>query len=147
MLNLYAQTLAQLRPEEVSFILSHLPPEPEESTAEASNPEPDEGSRHRRHIERDWPEAGTILTAEYYGQTYQAEIVAAVKRLKSGKQIRLANGLAQGQVCDSFSEAMLLATEAQRRRENLGRKGVSNGWDFWNWPGKPAGPAEEAEEE
>ena len=146
-MTVFAQPLAELMPEEVSFILAHLPPEPEEASAEASTQEADSESRRRRHIERDWPEIGAILAAEYGGQTYQAGIVAASKRLKSGKQICLASGPAQGQICDSFSEAMLLATEEQRRRENLGRKGVSNGWDFWNWPGKPAGLAGEAEED
>jgi hypothetical protein len=32
---------------------------------------------------------------------------------------------------------MIAATEQQRADQSLGRKGVSNGWMFWQWDGKP----------
>lgn len=102
--------------------------------------EDDEESRRRRHIDREWPDVGTILSSEYYGATYTAEVITAAKRLKSGKQIRITSGPAQGMTCDSFSEAMLCATEIQRNEQSLGRKGTSNGWAFWQWNGKPVGP-------
>ncbi len=157
---LYQQTLAALPVEDVRFILSQFPqatvavsqPAAGNSTAmEAEQIEEDEESRRRRRIEREWPAVGTILRAEYFNEQYTAEIVPAVKKLKSGKQIRLTSGPAQGVVCDSFSEAMIAATEQQRTDQNLGRKGVSNGWLFWVWEGKPeniaGGSADEADED
>ncbi len=157
---LYQQTLAALPVEDVSFILSQFPqatvavnqPAAGNNTAmEAEQTEEDEESRRRRRIEREWPAEGTALSAEYYGTTYTAEIIPAAKKLKSGKQIRLTSGPAQGVVCDSFSEAMITATEQQRADQNLGRKGVSNGWLFWIWDGKPENisgtAADEADED
>ena len=88
------------------------------------------GHKRNRPI-REWPAVGTRLSAEYFGQTYRAEIIVAHKRLKSGKQIRLLEGPSAGKRCNSYSRAMLLATARQRREQKLGRKGVSNGWDFW----------------
>ena len=143
--NLHQQTLAAMPVEDVAYILSQLPatdPMPAQSmvttTDSGSNQiDDDEESRRRRHIAREWPEAGVILSSEYYGVTYTAEIIPAMKKLKSGRQIRINSGPAQGMICDSFSEAMITATEKQRTDQNLARKGVSNGWLFWNWPGKP----------
>jgi hypothetical protein len=152
---LYQETLAGLLPAEVDFILDAAP-RPEGApvaTARmaASGGQTEEGEpRRRRHIEREWPEIGTRLHADYYGTRYQAETVTAAKKLKSGKQIRIASGPAIGEICDSFTEAMTRATEKQRERQNLGRKGVSNGWEFWDWDGKPVditGGDEEEEEE
>lgn len=147
---LFKQTLAELRPDEVRFILANLPQaEPQiqdmksTSAQDLTMPQTDSGddqdaeNRRRRHIEREWPATGTMLTADYFGVSYGAEIVAASKRLKSGRQIRITSGAAKGTICDSFSEAMLIATEDQRNKENLARKGVSNGWLFWQWDGKP----------
>lgn len=140
----YQQALASMSVEDVSCILSLLSP-PSSSVASSNSAagivvqqDEDEDGRRRRRIERDWPEMGTILTADYFGTTYTAEIIPATKRLKSGKQIRIESGPAKGAVCDSFSEAMIEATEAQRTVQNLGRKGVSNGWVFWQWDGKPS---------
>ncbi len=159
----FRNALAELRPEEVDFILSQLPPVEPGSTAEnepAADPadsdgfevDPESESHRRRRIEREWPDVGAILRAEYYGTAYTAEIVSASKKLKSGKQIRLTSGPAQSVVCDSFSEAMIAATDRQRTDQNLGRKGVSNGWLFWEWDGKPEniacnGAAYDADEE
>jgi hypothetical protein len=154
MSKLFEQALADLRPEEASFILERLPalktPEPDAAGPDAASGDEAE-NRRRRSIPREWPEAGTVLRAEYCGVSYTAEIIPAAKKLKSGKQIRITGGPAMAMVADSFSEAMLLATEEQRSRQNLGRKGVSNGWVFWDWEGKPAdiagdGEAEDEEE-
>jgi hypothetical protein len=76
------------------------------------------------------------LTATYYGVEYSAKIIPATKKLKSGKQIQISTGLATERICDSMSEAMLIATANQRAEQNLRRKGVANGWDFWQWDGK-----------
>lgn len=145
----YQQALAAMSAEDVGFILSLLPTvEPTQGNAGIvpdSNDDNDE-SRRRRHIDREWPEVGAILTAEYFGEEYRAEVIPATKKLKSGRQIRLDSGPARGTVCDSFSEAMLTATEHQRNEQNLGRKGTSNGWVFWNWDGKPANTAGDGED-
>jgi hypothetical protein len=140
---LYQETLAGLLPAEVDFILDATPRPEGVSAATARMAAPggrtEEGEpRRRRHIEREWPEIGTRLYADYCGTRYQAETVTAAKKLKSGKQIRIASGPAIGEICDSFTEAMTRATEKQREKQNLGRKGVSNGWEFWQWDGKPA---------
>ena len=147
---IFKETLAKLRPGDVRFILANQPQidgAEDDSSLSAKDQaivaldpadDQDEDGRRRRHIERAWPELATKLTAEYYGQTYTAQIVPATKKLKSGKQIVLLDGPAQGTVCDSFSEAMITATEMQRADQNLARKGVSNGWVFWQWDGKPA---------
>jgi len=90
--------------------------------------------RHtRKSPKHEWPDVGATLTAEYYGVIYTAEIIAANKRLKSGKQVRITSGPASGNICDSLSDAMLKATEKQREASDLRRKGVSNGCDFWQW--------------
>ena len=86
--------------------------------------------RRRRRPSHGWPEVGTVLEADYRGQHYEAE-VAAGARNKSGKAIRILSGPATGVVCRSPSGAMLKATESQREAQNLGRTGVSNGWEFW----------------
>lgn len=144
--NHYQQALASMPIEDVSFILSQIgattaPPARTNSGNDAATgsitADEDEENRRRRHIEREWPEIGTILSSDYYGTTYTAEIIPATKRLKSGKQIRITSGPEQGTICDSFSEAMITATDKQRAEQNLGRKGTSNGWVFWDWPGKP----------
>ena len=145
---LYQQALAAMPVEDVSFILSQLGTANTTTTTINSSPgsdivtgtatpDDDEENRRRRHIERAWPAVGTELTSDYCGVLYGAEIITATKRLKSGKQIRIISGAAKGVICDSFSEAMLTATEDQRNKQNLARKGVSNGWMFWQWEGKP----------
>ena len=141
---LYREALAGLLPAEVDFILNATPDtvvQPESApAATAPGGSPEEGeTRRRRHIEREWPETGTRLYADYFGTRYLAEMVTAAKKLKSGKQIRIASGPAIGEICDSFTEAMIRATEKQREKQNLGRKGISNGWEFWQWDGKPTG--------
>ena len=142
---LFQQALAAMPVADVGFILSHLPTailaqpdlySQDHAPVLENIPEEDEEGRRRRHIEREWPAIGTVLTADYYGTHYTAEIVPATKRLKSGKQIRITSGPAQGTVCDSFSETMITATDKQRTDQNLARKGVSNGWQFWLWEGK-----------
>lgn len=141
----YQQALAAMSVEDIECILSFLPTPAAPivrndafTVAENNQTDDDEESRRRRRIDREWPEVGAILTAEYFGEEYRAEIIPATKKLKSGKQIRIDSGPAKGVVCDSFSEAMLCATENQRNEQNLGRKGTSNGWVFWQWDGKPA---------
>lgn len=142
--NPFKQALAAMSVEDISFILSQIQPAGTPMVTldtgvviENDHNVDDDESRRRRHIEREWPAVGTELTADYFGVLYGAEIITATKRLKSGRQIRITSGAAKGTICDSFSEAMLTATEDQRNQENLARKGVSNGWLFWQWPGKP----------
>lgn len=87
---LFKQTLAELRPDEVRFILANLPQaEPQiqdmksTSAQDLTMPQTDSGddqdaeNRRRRHIEREWPATGTVLTADYFGVSYGAEIVVA----------------------------------------------------------------------
>ena len=88
----------------------------------------------RRHLERAWPETGTILEADYQGTHYEAEVIPG-PQYRSGKAIRILTGNAAGQVSHSFSGAMLVATEHQRKEQGLGRKGLANGWSFWKVKG------------
>ncbi len=87
-------------------------------------------NRKRRRVKHTWPEVGTILEADYEGTRYEAEVVPAVK-YKSGKAVKILSGPAAGKVKSSMSGAMNLATKRQREDNNLGSKGVSNGWEFW----------------
>ncbi len=89
-----------------------------------------EKPRKRRTVKHTWPEVGTILQADYEGTRYEAEVVASSK-YKSGKAIKILSGPASGKVKSSMSGAMKLATKRQREDNNLGSKGVSNGWKFW----------------
>ena len=86
--------------------------------------------KSRRRPKREWPEVGAILEADYRGEHYEAEVIAA-SQLKSGMAVRILTGPAAGEVCHSLSRAMLKATEAQRGAQDLGRTGVANGWEFW----------------
>lgn len=88
-------------------------------------------ARTRRTVPHEWPPVGTMLKADYFGVVYRAEVIAATKRLKAGKQLRLLDGPAKGRRLDSFSKAMLVATVKQRREQKLGRRGASSGWEFW----------------
>jgi len=90
----------------------------------------------RRQVKHEWPEVGTVLEADYFGQHYEAEVVAA-PHSKSGKAVRILTGPAAGQVCRSLSGAMLKATKKQRQDEGLGKKGVANGWTFWSVKRQP----------
>ncbi|MCK4375332.1 MAG: hypothetical protein KAX19_08385 [Candidatus Brocadiae bacterium] len=87
-------------------------------------------TRKRRHVKHEWPDIGTILEADYHGIHYEAEVIAA-PQYKSGKAVRILTGPGAGRICRSLSGAMLKATEAQRKEQGLGKKGVANGWDFW----------------
>jgi len=86
--------------------------------------------RTRRSVKHQWPEVGAVLKADYEGTRYEVEVIASPK-YKSGKALLILNGPAEGGVVSSMSAAMLLATDKQRKENNLGRKGVSNGWGFW----------------
>ena len=86
--------------------------------------------RKRRTLKRKWPEAGTILQADYHGQHYEAEVVRA-SQYSSGLALRILTGPSAGKVHHSFSGAMLEATEMQREQEGLGTTGMANGWAFW----------------
>ncbi len=102
----------------------------------------------RRQIDHEWPDVGTILEGEYRGNRYEAEVIA-MPRYKSGKAIRVLNGPAAGEVERSMSGAMLAATERVREENDLGRKGVSNGWHFWEIKtnGNQAGPLVEKDKD
>ncbi len=99
-------------------------------TATREEEQPREPKRKRRTIKREWPEVSTILEADYEGVHYEAEVIAA-PRYKSGRALKILTGPAAGTVHHSMTGAMLVATEAQREENELGRKGVANGWDFW----------------
>lgn len=102
----------------------------EEKSSQEDSDREESGTRKRRKVDHEWPEVGTVLEADYQGVHYEAEVVSR-PRYKSGKAIRILSGPAIGKVERSMSGAMLKATEKQREEEDLGRKGVSNGWDFW----------------
>ena len=145
-----AEAAASLTVKDLEWVQSHrmMPNEPElsenappshesvseqqDSTQEESSQKPDAApeKRTRRSIRHAWPEVGVILRANYHGQHYEAEVVEA-PQLKSGKALKILTGPAAGKVCRSVSRAMLRATEAQREANDLGRKGVANGWEFW----------------
>ena len=108
------------------------------ATAAPDNTAAENAPKKRNRPIRDWPPLGTKLVGEYFGAVYNAEIVVARKKLKSGKQIRLVDGPAQGKRLDSFSKAALVATARQRRTMKLGRKGMSSGWSFWSAMPLPA---------
>jgi len=95
----------------------------------------------RAKIEHQWPEAGTVLEADYFGKVYTAEVIEAPahRKVKSGKLVRVTSGPAAGTEHASMSGAMEAATERQRNEEALGRKGCLSGWEFWKWPGKEVG--------
>jgi len=88
-----------------------------------------EKRRRRRSRRHTWPEVGTILEADYHGEHYEAEVMEA-RRYKSGRALKVLTGPAAGR------GAMLAATEHQRADHGLGKKGVSNGWEFWKRAGK-----------
>jgi hypothetical protein len=91
----------------------------------------EEEDRKRRNVEHEWPQVGTILEADYQGTRYEAEVIS-MPRYKSGRALRITTGPAAGEVERSMSGAMLTATEEKREENDLGRKGVSNGWEFWS---------------
>ena len=99
-----------------------------------------EPSHARQHIDHEWPPVGTIVSGNYFGTVYRAQVVKANKKLKSGRQLKLLDGPAKGKRFDSFTGALLDATEKQRKKSNLGRKQASNGWGFWKQEA-PAGTA------
>lgn len=97
---------------------------------------PRKGGR-RRQVKHEWPEIGTILEANYHGVHYEAEVIASARN-KSGKAVKVITGPAAGQILRSPSGAMLKATEAQRQAQDLGKKGVANGWAFWKMKPEPS---------
>jgi len=101
------------------------------ATREEKEPPEPRPKRKRRTIKREWPAVGTILEADHEGVHYEAEVIAA-PRYKSGRALNILTGPAAGTVHHSMTGAMLVATEAQREENELGRKGVANGWGFWN---------------
>jgi len=136
-----AQTAASLTAEDFRYLQDHrMIPAPAthvmatHATATQPQAASQEASPHkkrkRRHLERHWPETGAILEADYEGTHYEAEVIPA-PQYKSGKALRILTGNAAGQVSHSMSGAMFVATESQRKRQGLGRKGLANGWAFW----------------
>jgi hypothetical protein len=145
---IFTEAASTLTAEDLQHLKSSMPKTdtPESDANEpATQPQPVEPAKEeisskrpgkRQSVPHVWPELGTELHATYFGVEYKATVVKAAKRLKSGKQIRIDSGPAKNTICDSLSDAMLQATAKQRDNSNLNRKGVANGWDFWNWPGK-----------
>ena len=132
-----AQAAASLTVEDLEYLQEHyMIPAPDThvtDTHEAASQETSpyqSAKRKRRHLKREWPETGTILEADYQGTHYEAEVIPA-PQYRSGKAIKILTGNAAGQVCHSLSGAMLVATEHQRQQQDLGRKGLANGWSFW----------------
>ena len=70
------------------------------------------------------------MEANYEGVYYEAEVIS-MPRFRSTKALRILNGPAAGKVSRSPTGAMLNATKKQRKDDNLGKKGVANGWSFW----------------
>ena len=103
------------------------PSPPEAHCQESGNQKKRRTRRTRKHL---WPDVGTLLSADYHGEHYEAEVVEA-PRYKSGRAVKVLTGPAAGKAFSSMSGAMLAATEAQRQEQNLGCRGVSNGWRFW----------------
>ena len=85
----------------------------------------------RQRIEHVWPPEGTIVSGNYFGTVYRAQVVKANKNLKSGRQLKLLDSPCKGRRFDSFTKALLVATTRQRKESNFGRRQASNGWEFW----------------
>jgi hypothetical protein len=136
-----AEAAASLNPEDLQYLQQHnMIPGPDtyvnvqsRASTQVNGPSPPPVKKKkgkRRHIAHQWPPVGSVIEADYQGTHYEAQIIP-MPRFKSGKSIKILNGPAQGTVSRSFTGAMLRATEKQREENGLGRKGVSNGWDFW----------------
>lgn len=147
-----ARAAANLTEEDLAWVREHGPeaasddpgkPSAQEDAQEATSqekgsqeddPEPEDSSDEdgtRNKVEHEWPQVGTVLEADYEGTHYEAEVIS-MPRYKSGKALRITTGPAAGEVERSMSGAMLTATEKLREENDLGRKGVSNGWKFWS---------------
>lgn len=132
-----AEAAASLTVEDFRYLEAHgmIPQpreeEPEPPRAVAPSRETAAGRRRkRRSLSREWPEAGTLLVADYHGVHYEAGVIPA-PRHKSGSAVKVLTGPAAGKVFRSLSGAMLEATAQQRAEQGLGKKGVANGWAFW----------------
>lgn len=140
-----ARAAASLTVEDFRYLKEHGMIQASEAPCEANTqvtrtqgePEPDDKQkiqkkhkRKRRTVRHEWPEIGQILEADYEGVHYEVEVIAA-PRYRSGKAVRILTGPGAGRTCRSLSGAMLKATEAQRKEQGLAKKGVANGWDFW----------------
>ena len=144
-----ARAASQLTPGDLRYLHENgfLSKEPADTRATvtqegAETPEetsPAKKKHKRRRIGHEWAEVGVILEADYHGVHYEAEVVAA-PRYQSGRALKILTGPAAGAVCHSFSGAMLVATETQRRESGLGRKGAASGWGFWRAKGGADGP-------
>ena len=98
----------------------------------------------RQRIEHVWPPEGTIVSGNYFGTVYRAQVVKANKNLKSGRQLKLLDSPCKGRRFDSFTKALLIATTKQRKDANLGRRQASNGWEFWKPETPDTAPTVEA---
>jgi len=116
-------------PSDTRIAVTHAAPTQPEAASQETSPR-ESKKRKRRHLGREWPETGAILEADYEGTHYEVEVIPA-PQYKSGKALRILTGNAAGQVSHSMSGAMFVATESQRKRQGLGRKGLANGWAFW----------------
>jgi hypothetical protein len=126
-------TPADLRYLQENGLLSEGPPHSQGDVAgETAAPKgvPPAPVRRRRTFKHAWPEVGCLLEADYLGEHYGAEVVAA-PRYKSGRAVRITTGPAAGEISPSLSGAMLKATETQREAAGVGRMGASSGWRFW----------------
>ncbi len=144
-----AEAAASLTVEDFKYLQEHAMIEPPVAPSNANTPVTNTQStehaeapkrpspkkkRRRRTLHRKWPDIGTVLQADYFDQHYEAEVIEA-SRYKSGKALKILTGPAAGEVSHSPTGAMLKATEAQRQENNLGRKGIANGWLFWKVKG------------
>ena len=140
-----AEAAASLTPEDYGYLEDHgmLPaaegPSIPDTPVSKAQEKPDTPAavqvrnrkgRRRRTLPHQWPEAGTLLVADYHGVHYAAGVIPA-PRCKSGMAVKVLTGPAAGKVCRSPTGAMLEATAQQRAEQGLGKKGVANGWAFW----------------
>jgi hypothetical protein len=141
-----ARAASQLTPGDLNYLNENglLSKEPTDSratvTQEAGDkaegaPPPGRKKRKRSKTSHEWPAVGAVLTADYEGQHYAAEVVEA-PWYKGGKAVKILSGPSTGKTCKSMSQAMLEATTKQREEHGLAKKGVANGWQFW----KPTSP-------
>ncbi len=144
-----AEALASMTVDDFRYLQEHgmidVPADsssPDTQVAATQTPEtttPKTRKRKRRQVKHNWPPVGTILEADYEGQHYGVAVVAAPQH-KTGKALKILTGPATGVVCHSPTGAMIKATEAQRNEQGLGRKGVANGWEFWQGEGGDDAP-------
>lgn len=135
--NLYQQALSSMAPDDVAFILARLPAQDVVQILRTPPAPSIPKKRLRRRGERDLPEVGTILSANYFNADYRAEIIQGTGNKQFKKQILLILGESDGVICDTLAEAMRRVVDKERQEHGFSWKISLSGWDFWRWEGKP----------